>query len=145
MRVALDTNVLVYALGANDPDRGARAEEVIASRPPRDIVLPIQVLGELMRVLVGKAKWPAPRARLAVDRFRHAHPVQPTNASTLEAALDLAVDHRFSIWDAVIVNAASEAGCRLLLSEDLADGFVWRGLAIVNPFAAEPHPLLRRL
>jgi predicted nucleic acid-binding protein len=134
-----------YALGANDPGRAERAEEVIALVPPNDIVLPVQVLGELMRVLVGKAKWPAPRARLAVDRFRHAHPVQPTNASTLDGALDLAVDHRFSIWHAVIVNAAAEAGCRLFLSEDLADGFAWRGLTIVNPFAAEPHPLLRRL
>jgi len=68
-----------------------------------------------------------------------------TKTALFDAALDLAVDHRLSIWDAVIFNAAAEAGCRLLLSEDLAEGFTWRGLRIVNPFAASPHPLLARL
>jgi predicted nucleic acid-binding protein len=145
MLVGLDTNILIYAIGLNDEERRRRAEATIAALPPDRIVLPVQVLGEAMRVLVGKAKWPAARARLAVDKYRRAYAIQPTTALTLDAALDLAVGHRFSIWDAVIVNAAAEAGCRLLLSEDLADGFVWRGLTIVNPFAAEPHPLLRRL
>ena len=112
---------------------------------PPDVVLPVQVLGELMRVLVGKAKWPVAKARLAVQKYRNLYEVQSTTAATLDAALDLAVDHRLSIWDAVIVNAAAEAGCRLLISEDLGDGFTWRGLTVANPFAAEPHPLLRRL
>jgi predicted nucleic acid-binding protein len=145
MRVALDTNILIYALGVNDEERRRRAEELIAHLAPGEIVLPIQVLGELMRVLVGKARWPAPKARLSAQKYRYTHVVQPTNASTLEAALDLAVDHRLSIWDAVILNAAAEAGCRLLLSEDLAEGFTWRGLTVVSPFAASPHPLLARL
>jgi predicted nucleic acid-binding protein len=57
----------------------------------------------------------------------------------------LAADHRFDIWDACIIAAAADAGCRLLLSEDLADGLTWRGLTLANPFAAKPHPLLRRL
>jgi predicted nucleic acid-binding protein len=35
------------------------------------------------------------------------------------AAVDLATHHHFSMWDAVILAAASQAGCRLLLSEDL--------------------------
>ena len=44
------------------------------------------------------------------------------------AATDLAVDRDLSIWDAVILAAAADAGCRLLLSEDMQDGFAWRGL-----------------
>ncbi|MFL4976147.1 MAG: PIN domain-containing protein [Microvirga sp.] len=80
-----------------------------------------------------------------MQRFRNAYTIQPTTPATLDAALDLAVDHRLSIWDAVIFNAAAEAGCRLLLSEDLGEGFTWRGLTVVNPFAASPHPLLARL
>jgi len=38
--------------------------------------------------------------------------------------------------------AAAEAGCRLLLSEDLQEGFTWGGVRVVNPFAAAVHPLL---
>jgi predicted nucleic acid-binding protein len=36
--------------------------------------------------------------------------------------------------------AAAQAGCRLLLSEDMQDGFTWRGVTIRNPFAATPPP-----
>lgn len=43
----------------------------------------------------------------------------------------------------VIVAVAAEAGCRLLISEDLQDGFTWAGLTIVNPFAQPVHPLLQ--
>ena len=31
--------------------------------------------------------------------------------------------------------AAEAAGAHLLLSEDLHDGFVWRGVTVSNPFA----------
>ena len=61
------------------------------------------------------------------------------------SATDLAVDHKVNIWDAVIFAAAAEAGCSLLLSEDLKEGFTWGGVTVVNPFAARPHPLLAGL
>jgi predicted nucleic acid-binding protein len=44
-----------------------------------------------------------------------------------------------------MVAAAGEAGCRLLLSEDLQDGFVWGGVTVVNPFAPALHPWLADL
>jgi predicted nucleic acid-binding protein len=61
------------------------------------------------------------------------------------AAMDLAVDHQLSVGDAVILAAAAEAGCRLVLSEDLHEGFTWRGLTVVNPVASDLHPLLSAL
>ena len=57
-------------------------------------------------------------------------------------AADLSVHHHFTIWDALILSAAADAGCRLLLSEDLQDGFTWSGVTVTNPFTAERHPLL---
>ena len=65
-----------------------------------------------------------------------------TTAETVALAADLVAGHRLSFWDAVIVAASVQAGCRLLLSEDMQDGFTWRGTTIVNPFALSPHPLL---
>jgi predicted nucleic acid-binding protein len=61
------------------------------------------------------------------------------------AAADLAVNHQLGIWDAVILCAAAEAGCRLLLSEDMQDGFIWQGVTVTNPFAASRHPLLEAM
>ncbi|KAA2237899.1 PIN domain-containing protein [Salinarimonas soli] len=57
-------------------------------------------------------------------------------------AMHLAGSHGLQIWDAVILATAAGAGCALLLSEDMQDGFVWRGVTIANPFAATVHPLL---
>lgn len=149
MRVALDTNVLVYAEGmaflASDIDKPAQARDLLEALPDGSAVIPVQVLGELYRVLVGKAKRPAAEARAAVLAWRDLHSPLDTTDDVMVAALDLAADHRLSIWDSVVLAAAAEAGCRLVLSEDLQEGFTWRGLTVVNPFAATRHPLLSAL
>ena len=61
------------------------------------------------------------------------------------SAIDLATDHQIGIWDAVVLAAAAESDCRLVLSEDLKDGFIWRGVTVTNPFASSRHPLLTSL
>ena len=44
--------------------------------------------------------------------------------------------HKFSIYDAMIVAAALEAGCTTLFSEDMQHGQLIAGrLGVVNPFA----------
>ena len=71
--------------------------------------------------------------------------VVPTTSTTVAAALELVATHRLQFWDAAILAAAAEAECQLLLSEDMHDGFVWRGVTVANPFASSPHPLLASL
>jgi predicted nucleic acid-binding protein len=56
MKVALDTNVLANAEGANGAAKRDRALEVIQRLPVGAVVLPVQALGELFNVLVRKAK-----------------------------------------------------------------------------------------
>jgi len=60
-------------------------------------------------------------------------------------ATDLASDHGLTIWDSAVLAASAEAGCRLLLSEDLQEGFTWRGVTVTNPFAATLHTMLAAL
>lgn len=143
--VALDTNVLAYAEGANDGGRQARALEIVGRLPAGAAVIPVQVLGELFRVLTGKAGRSPALAREAVLSWRDAISVRDTSSSAFLAAMDLVVDHRLSIWDALILAVAADAGCRLLLTEDLHEGFTWRGVTVVNPFADAIHPLLANL
>ena len=82
--------------------------------------------------------------RVALD-WQDAFPVIETSAEVMLAAADLATDHELRIWDAVILSAAGEAGCRLLLSEDLQDGFTWKGVTVTNPFSTPKHELLAAL
>lgn len=141
MRIALDTNFLAYAEGMNGPSMKKTALEILEKLPQGAVVLPVQVLGELFQVLVRKAGKKPKDAREAVLGWRNAFAVAETSAAVLVAAADLAVQ-QFGIWDAVILSAAAEADCRLLLSEDMQDGFVWRGVTVVNPFGKRGHPLL---
>ena len=145
MKVALDTNILAYIEGVNGASRKASAAEMVARLPAESTYVPVQVLGELSRVLVRKAKYKASSARAAVGNFFDIFPLIETSPAVLTAAADLAVDHRLDIWDAIILAAAASAGCRLLLSEDLHEGFTWNGVTVVNPFAPRRHELLEEL
>jgi predicted nucleic acid-binding protein len=107
--------------------------------------LPAQVLGELFGVLVRKARRSAIEARRAVQIWQATYAVIGTTNTVLTRAMEVAVDHGLTIWDAVILAAASEAGCRVLLSEDMHEGFTWGGVTVVNPFAPSPHQLLHDL
>ena len=142
MKLALDTNVLAYAEGTNGALMRDRALDLMERLPVGNIALPVQTLGELYNVLVRKAKRRPARARAAVLSWRDAYPVIETSAAVMINATDLASDHGLSIWDSVVLAASAEAECRLLLSEDLQDGFTWRGVTVTNPFAPVLHPLL---
>ena len=145
MKVALDTNILAYIEGVNGASRKASAAEMVARLPAESTYVPIQVLGELFRVLVRKAKYKAASARAAVRNFLDIFPLIETSPSVLTTAADLSVDHGLDIWDAIILAAAASAGCRLLLSEDMQEGFTWNGVTIINPFSATRHELLDEL
>ena len=145
MRIALDTNFLVYAEGINDTARRDTAFEILNRLPRSDVFLPVQTLGELFHVLTRKARRTAEAARTAVLGWRDAFLPVHTTQDALLSAMDLAADHQLAIWDAIILSVASEAHCRLLLSEDLQEGFTWRGVTVTNPFASERHPLLEAL
>ena len=145
MRFALDTNVLAYAEGLNGPAMANIAWELIASLHGSSTFLPAQVIGELFHLLVRKAAFAPKRAQAALMNWQDAFPVIETSQPVLLAALDLAVRHRLRIWDSLVLSAAASANCRLLLSEDLHDGFTWSGVTVVNPFAPKPNPLLAEL
>ncbi len=139
--LCLDTNILAYAEGVNDSARQTAALQLM-DRLPEDTVIPVQALGELHRVLTGKLRLPADQARQRVLSWQDGFVTRGTTAQAFLAALDLAADHRLSIWDSLILAVAADAGCRVLLSEDLLAGFTWRGLTVINPFAQPEHPLL---
>lgn len=142
MNLALDTNLLAYAEGVNDEDRQAAAIAIINNLDPQQTFLPVQALGELFAVLVKRAGRSRTKARDAVLQWGDTYPLIESSPGMLIRAMDLAADHQLQLWDALITASAAEAGCRLLLSEDLQDGFTWGGLTVVNPFKEQKHPLL---
>jgi len=110
-----------------------------------DLVSPLQCLGELFRVLTGKAGYPAPQAREAVLSWMDTFGVLDSTADAWQGAMDLCVAHQVASWDALVLNVAAEGGAWLLLTEDLHPGFNWRGVRVVNPLVESADPLLLQL
>jgi predicted nucleic acid-binding protein len=145
LAVAVDTNVLAYAENVNGPEMKAAAVTLLRKLPPASTMIPAQALGELFSLLVKKAGRSRLVARDAVLSWGDSFPIIETTPAVVLAAMDLAVDHQLGWWDAVILAAAADARCRLLLSEDLQNGFTWSGVTVTNPFAPARHPLLEAM
>jgi len=145
VRVALDTNILAYAEGVNGAARKANALDLIQRLPAGSALLPVQMLGELFQLLVRKVNRTPAQARSAILAWRDAFPLIETSETVIVGAAELAATHRFSFWDGVVLASAAEGGCRLLLSEDLQEGFTWNSVTVTNPFGVSPHPLLTDL
>jgi predicted nucleic acid-binding protein len=145
MRVAIDTNVLAYAEGLNGAAPRKMALRVLQALPTQTVVVPVQCLGELFNVLIRKAGYSRAQAHSAILSWADAFTVAETTAANMLAAAGLADQHQLNIWDAVVLATAANTGCRLLLSEDLQDGFTWNSTTIANPFTSPLHPLLDAL
>jgi predicted nucleic acid-binding protein len=133
-RAFFDTNVLIYSLGANDP-RGRRAEQLLSEGG----VVSVQVLNEFSDVARRKIRMSWEEVTEALDAIRVLCPKpMPITLDSHVAALKIAQQYGYGIYDALIAAAALEANCSTLYSEDLQDGQVLaETLTIRNPFKPE--------
>jgi len=125
-----DTNILIYAFAADD-QRSATAESLIAEGG----VIGVQVLNEFANVALRKLRWPWDQIDAALGVIHDLlGPVAPLTTSIHSRAVALARRHTLPVYDALIVSAAEDAGCRILFSEDLQHGRQFGELTIQNPF-----------
>lgn len=136
MRSLLDTNLLVYADSADEPDKQRLAIDLIKQhRAAATAVLSTQVLQEFVNVALRKLRLPHALIRQRLD-FYGGFEVVPATVDLMAGALDLHVLHSLSFYDALILRAAIVSGCQQLLTEDMQHGATFGGVRIVNPFLA---------
>lgn len=126
-----DSNVLIYAMVSGD-SRRERAQQLVAQGG----VISVQVLNEFVAVARRKMRMPWEDVIEALDALRILFP-SPVSITldTHDAALRIAQQYGFGIYDAQITASALEARCTTLYSEDMQDGQVIdRQLTIRNPF-----------
>jgi predicted nucleic acid-binding protein len=133
-RTFLDTNILVYADDALYPVKQSKSIELITTlRSRRTGVISLQVLQEYFVTVTRKQKLDPGIARDQVEYFLGFIVAEP-KVNDILAAIDM---HRllgFSYWDALVLRMAKQAGCRVILSEDMQHGRFVDGVEIVNPF-----------
>ena len=86
-----------------------------------------------------------PAVALAAGRLFGRHKGVTPSAESALLALALAASHGLSPWDALIVQAALDAGCDTLVSEDLQAGRRFGALLVVNPFSPAAHEAVQGL
>jgi predicted nucleic acid-binding protein len=130
-RAFFDSNVLIYVMVSGD-SRRERAQQLVAQGG----VVSVQVLNEFVAVARRKMRMPWEDVIEALGEVRILFPTPVSiTLETHEAALKIAQQHRFGIYDAQIAAAALEANCSTLYSEDLQDGQVIdHQLTVTNPF-----------
>ena len=133
-RSFFDTNVLVYADDKDASTKQRRAVELVAEhRRAGTGVVSLQVLQEYFVTVTRKLHLDADIARRKVELLAEFDVAAPDLADVL-AAIDLHRLHGFSFWDALVIRAAKQSGCTVLLTEDLKDRREVDGVRIVNPF-----------
>lgn len=133
-RTALDTNILVYAFDPRDPVKRERAEEILSHGRTEGYLLGLQVIGEFYAAVTRRKIMMPARAVLEIERLVEGFETfLPTERAYLTAAREAAHD-RFSYCDAVLLVSAQDAGCDVVLSEDMADGARLGGITVRNPF-----------
>jgi predicted nucleic acid-binding protein len=130
----IDSNILVYAEANDEPVKQSTALALLRRlKLSNSGIISTQVLQEYANVALRKMQLDANHVRKQLSAHQQFEVVQVTPA-IIHGALDLYQTRSLSFYDALIVQAASIAGCNTLYSEDLNTGEIINGVRIVNPF-----------
>lgn len=132
--VFLDANILLYACSAAPADaaKQRRAEELILST---SFALSAQVLQEFIANALKKKALGITEANIDATLELASHvPVLPVTHELIISAVALRRRFKVAHWDATIIAAAQDLGCKILYSEDLNHGQEFGGVRVINPF-----------
>lgn len=130
----LDSNILLYACSSAPDDARKRrvAEDIILNVP---FALSAQVLQEFIANALRKKALAITEANIdATLELASLVTVLPITHELVVSAVILRRRYQLSHWDATIVAAAAELGCKTLYSEDMSHGQDYAGVRVVNPF-----------
>ena len=130
----IDTNLIVYANDRRDPIKQKRALEVIQRQIREGTgVVSIQVLQEFANTALNKLGQEPAVVLRQLTLLETLTIVRP-DAPMVRRAVELKTLFQLSFWDASILAAAENAGCRHLFSEDLNTGQAFGTIRVINPF-----------
>jgi len=133
----IDANILIYSVDPRHPTKQRVASEILTILESRETIIATIALAEFY--------WALSRKRIAGARLASQHledmaglfiPVSYGRDDVLAAA-KLAEEGRFSFWDAVMLSSVMNAGCTVMLSEDMHDGARLGNIVVRNPFGAK--------
>ncbi len=138
MKSFLDTNILVYLFDQEDRGKQKIARATVRRlMDAREAAVSSQVIQEFVNVALRKFRKPLSTAEVRHFLDQILWPmceVFPDRAMYADA-LSVTEETGWAFYDSLIVSAAAQSRCALLLTEDLQAGRTVRGVEIRNPFA----------
>jgi predicted nucleic acid-binding protein len=125
-RFTLDTNLLVYSVDQGEAVKHPLAAQILLAAPHVDCWLTLQALSEFYWAISRKRIMPLSEAAAQIDDWLIYFPTASASSGAVQASVAHAVAGPASYWDALLVATAAEAGCTLILTEDLQDGATLR-------------------
>jgi predicted nucleic acid-binding protein len=126
-----DTNLLLY-LFSSSPEKADTVETLLSEGG----TISVQVLNEFAAVARRKLQMTFAEISEIADTLTQTLKVVPLTLEIHRRGLQLAERYGYSAYDAMILAAALESGCKQLLTEDLQhQQRVESILDIINPFA----------
>lgn len=139
-RVLADTNVLLYAEDASEPEKQPVAASLIETLIRRDaLCLSAQVLAEFFSAGTRRLARPmrVETARVRIEQYRAAGTeVVPVTDRVVASAVAGVIKYELHYYDAQIWATAKLNGIDTVLSEDFTDGSEIEGVRFVDPFSA---------
>ncbi len=136
--IAIDTNILIYAIDDSEPVKQSKAQALLSilSANPASTVTLWQVLSELLRYLrrlveVGDISEQQMRAEF--DVYRNLFAVQAPSPGVFDRALDLASRYSLSHWDSMLLGACEVAGVTELHTKDMGSPRSIGSVQLLNP------------
>jgi predicted nucleic acid-binding protein len=133
-KVFLDTNVLAYAIDADEPVKRHQARSLIAGVSGR-MVISTQVVQEFFVTATRKMGVEALVAKDLVRGMIDAAELVSVSPSIIHRAIDLTILFPVSFRDGLILSAAEDGACSVVYTEDLNAGQTYGAVEVRNPFA----------
>ena len=129
-KVFVDTNTFFYLYSADESKKQSKYEKIINNY---ECIISTQVLNELCNILIKKMKLPTEKIEAVVAEIYAACTVLKVERETIEQALELQKEYKYSYYDCLMLSSALLSGCKQILTEDMQDGHVIRNrLTITN-------------
>jgi predicted nucleic acid-binding protein len=145
VRFAIDSNILVYALVRDDPQKHATASEIMVRAMVLDAVLAAQSIAEFLNVIRRKEPQLFEEARAQALRWHTTFELLDTTAQNIIDGADFAARYKLQLWDSVIWQVVRTAHAVVFLTEDLQDHLSIDGMKVLNPFETANEAELQNL
>lgn len=131
----VDANVLIYANDSRDAVKQEKALTCIGElMRNRNGVLSTQVIQEYAHVALGKLQQRQDVVLRQLVLLEALETVLIVPA-LIRRGIEIKAAYGIGFWDSIIISAAEQANCSLILSEDFNTGQFYSGIEVVNPFS----------